>query len=167
MALWGYIRNANCCCYCKIILISQMQPANFCCYIARLDEKWILQIATANARWYQKCILQIAAAIARLYQKCLLQIATFTKWCCHCKALSNLHIRNYSWNSKKYFESQCHLNSIPCFPSVCSTKEQRLLQCSNIFTIYIYIFSSYNTKFWLFWFQVTKGITLIKWLLQG
>ena len=61
-------QNANCCCYCKIILISQMQPANFCCYIARLDEKWILQIATANARWYQKCILQTAAAIARLYQ---------------------------------------------------------------------------------------------------
>ena len=160
-------QNANCCCYCKIILISQMQPANFCCYIARLDEKWILQIAAANARWYQKCILQIAAAIVRLYQKCLLQIATFTKCCCHCKAPSNLHIRNYSWNSKKYFESQCHLNSIPCSPSVRSTKEQRLLQCSNIFTIYIYIFSSYNTKFWLFWFQVTKGNTLIKWLLQG
>ena len=149
-------QNANCCCYCKIILISQLQPANFCCYIARLDEKCILQIAAANARWYQKCILQIAAAIARLYQKCLLQIATFTKSCSW----------NYSWNSKKYFESQCHLNSIPCFPSVRSTKEQRLLQCSNIFTIYIYISSSYNTKFWLFWFQVTKGNTLIKWLLQ-
>ena len=131
-------QNANCCCYCKIILISQMQPANFCCYIARVDEKWILQIAAANARWYQKCILQIAAAIVRLYQKCLLQIATFTKCCCHCKAPSNLHIRNYSWNSKKYFESQCHLNSIPCSPP---SVRQKNRDCYSVAIFSLFTFS--------------------------
>ena len=139
---------------CKLLLLLQdyTDITNATCKFLLLSCKIRWKMKTANRCCYCKMIPKIASAIARLYLKCLLQIATFTKCCCHCKALLNLHIGNYSWNSKKYFESQCHLNSIPCFPSVRSTKEQRLLQCSNIFTIYIYIFSSYNTKFWLFWF---------------
>ena len=73
MALWVYIRNANCCCFCQIILISQMQPTNCCCY-SKIDQKCILQIDAVIARlyWYHKCNLQIAAAIARLDEKCIL-----------------------------------------------------------------------------------------------
>ena len=77
---------------CKLLLLLQDYTHHKCklqiaVAIARLDEKCILQIATANARWYQKRTLQIDAAVVRLYQKDLLQIATFTKCCCHCKAL--------------------------------------------------------------------------------
>ena len=164
MALWGYIRNANCCCYCKIILISQMQPANCCCYskivpkmhtinwccyckiilISQMQSancccycktRWKMPTGTVIARWYHKCILQIAAVIARLYQKCLLQIAAFAKCCCLCEALSNLHIGNCFSNSRNTSNYNATLTVyILCFPPVHSTKEQRLLQCCNIFS---------------------------------
>ena len=98
------MHTTNWCCYCKIILMSQMQSANCCCYC---KTRWKMLTATAIARWYHKCILQIDAVLARLYQKCLLQIAAFTKCCCHCEAYWKL-ISKF----KKYFESQCQLNSI-------------------------------------------------------
>ena len=134
MALWGYIRNANCCCYCEIILISQMQPTNCCCY-----SKIVPKMHTTN--WCCCCKTISKMLIANCYfYKVLLSLQSVVEFACW----------NCSWNSKKSFELQCHLNSIPCFPSVQSTKEQRLLQCSNIFSIYI--FNSFNTIFWLFWF---------------
>ena len=109
--------------------------------IARLNEKCILQIAAVIARlyWYYKWNLQIAAAIARLDEKCillpllqddttnayyklllLLQDYIKNAYCklLFCKVLLSLRgvVKFAYWKLipifKKYFELQCHLNSM-------------------------------------------------------
>ena len=162
MALWGYIRNANCCCFCQTICNLQIAAAT-----PRLYQKCTLQIDAVIARlyWCHKCNLQIAAAIARLDEKCLLLpllqddttnayyklmlfLQDYTKNA-YCKllllqsvAVIARHIGNWFLNSRNTLNHNASLTVyILCFPPVHSTKEQRLLQCSNIF-------SSYDTKFW-------------------
>ena len=130
----------------------------------RLYQKCILQIDAVIARlyWYHKCNLQIAAAIARLDEKCnckmIPQMHTTNcccYWkiipkmlianCCFCKVLPSLRsvVKFAYWKlllKFKKYNATLTVN-ILCFPPVHSTKEQRLLQCSNIF-------SSYDAKFW-------------------
>ena len=133
----------------------------------RLYQKCTLQIVAVIARlyWCHKCNLQIAAAIARpdencillpllpddttnAYYKLLLFLQDYTKNA-YCKllllqsvAVTARHIGNWFLNSRNTLNYNATLTVyILCFPFVRWTKEQRLLQSSNIF-------SSYDTKFW-------------------
>ena len=168
MALWGHIRNANCCCFCQIILIPQMQPTNCCCYskivpkmhttnwccyckiilISQMQSanccsycktRWKMHTATAIARWYPQMHTTNCCCYCKIIPKML--IAN----CCFCKVLMSLRsvVKFAYWKlllKFKKYNATLTVN-ILCFPPVHSTKEQRLLQCTNIF-------SSYDIKFW-------------------
>lgn len=144
-----------------------MQPTNCCCYSQDCTKKayyklmLLLQDYTdiTNAICKLLLLLQDKMKNAYCYRYCKMipQMHT-TNWCCYCKIIPKMLIANCCFCKVllslrsvvkfAYWKLLLKLEKynatltvyILCFPPVHSTKEQRLLQCSNIFT-------SYDTKF--------------------